>query len=99
MSYVELTVSEQSFLQQNIFEGIAQIRSNNKRPDLKSIHSYLVRIEKLKELSVQYLQQLILQLEDEGKLVKKKFKEQIRFLYLKLKLLLIHLKVPIPSFQ
>ena len=52
----ELTVSEQSFLQQNIFQAIAQIRSNNKRPDLKNINSYLVRIEKLKELSVQYLQ-------------------------------------------
>ena len=63
--------SEQSFLQQNIFEAIAQNRSNNKLPHLKSIHSYLVRIEKLKELSVQYLQQLILQLEDEGKLVNK----------------------------
>ena len=63
--------SEQSFLQQNIFEAIAQNRSNNKLLHLKSIHSYLVRIEKLKELSVQYLQQLILQLEDEGKLVNK----------------------------
>ena len=62
------------FLQQNIFEVITQIRSNNKRPDLKNIHSYLVRIEKLKEVSVQYLQQLILQLEDEGKVVNKKFK-------------------------
>ena len=35
------------------------------------MHSYLV---KLKELSVQYLQQIILLLEDEGKLVNKKFK-------------------------
>ena len=76
----ELTISEQSFLQQNIFEAIAQIRSNNKRPDLKSIHSYLVRIEKLKELSVEFLQQLIFQLEDEGKLANKNLKEQIRFL-------------------
>ena len=56
MVSAELTVSEQSFLQQNIFQAIAQIRSNNKRPDLKNINSYLVRIEKLKELSVQYLQ-------------------------------------------
>ena len=62
------------FLQQNVFQASAQIGSNNKRPDLKSIHSYLVKIEKLKELSVQYLQQIILLLEDEGKLVNKKFK-------------------------
>ena len=74
MTCAQLTVSEQSFLQQNIFEAITQIRSNNKRPNLKSIHSYLVRIEKLKELSEQYLQELILQLEDDGKLVNKKFK-------------------------
>ena len=74
MACAELTVSEQSFLQQNIFEAIAQIRSNNKRPDLKSIHSNPVRIEKLKELSVQFLQQPIFQLEDEGKLVQEKFK-------------------------
>ena len=74
MECAELTISEQSFLQQNIFETIAQICSNNKRPDLKSIHSYLVRIEKLKELSVQFLQQLIFQLEVQGKLVNKKFK-------------------------
>ena len=52
----ELTVNEKNFLQQNIFQAIAQIRSNNKRLDLKSIYSYLVKIEKLKELSVQYLQ-------------------------------------------
>ena len=74
MACAQLTVSEQSFLQQNIFEAITQIRSNNKRPDLKSIHSYLVRIKKLKELSEKYLQELILQLEDDGKLVNKKFK-------------------------
>ena len=80
MACVDLSVSEKSFLQQNIFEAIAQIRSNNKRPDLKSIHSYLVRIEKLKELSVQFLQQLIFQLEDEGKLVSKKFKGADSFL-------------------
>ena len=73
MACAQLTVSEQSFLQQNIFEAITQIRSNNKRPDLKSIHSYLVRIEKLKEISEQYLQELILQLEDDGKLVNKTF--------------------------
>ena len=74
MACAELTVSENIFLQQNIFQAIAQIRSNNKRPDLKGIHSYLVKIEKLKELSIQYLQQIVLQLEDEGKLVNKKFK-------------------------
>ena len=62
MECAELTISEQNFLQQNVFETIAQIRSNNKRPDLKSIDSYLVRIEKLKELSAQFLQQLIFQL-------------------------------------
>ena len=67
MECAELTISEQNFLQQNVFETIAQIRSNNKRPDLKSIDSYLVRIEKLKELSVQFLQELIFQLEDERK--------------------------------
>ena len=55
MASAELTVSEPSFLQQNIFEAITQIRYNNKRPDLKSIYSYLVRVEKLKELCVQYL--------------------------------------------
>ena len=55
MARAQLTVSEQSFLQQSIFEAITQIRSNNKRPDLKSIHNYLVRIEKLKEVSEQYL--------------------------------------------
>ena len=75
MTCAELTVSEKIFLQQNIFQAIAQIPSNNTRPDLKDIHSYLVKIEKLKELSIQYLQQIILQLEDEGKLVNKKFKE------------------------
>ena len=52
MACAELTVSEQSFLQQNIFQTIAQIYSNNQCPDLKSIHSYLAKIEKLKELSV-----------------------------------------------
>ena len=74
MACAELAVSEKSVLQQNIFQAIGQIRSNRKRPDLKSINSYLVKIEKLKELSVQNLQQIILQLKDEGKLVNKKFK-------------------------
>ena len=60
------------FFTTKYFEAIAQIPSNNKRLDLKSIHSYLVRIEKLKKLSVQHLRQLILQLEAEGKLVNKK---------------------------
>ena len=54
MVCVDLSISEKSFLQQNMFEAIDQIRSNNKRPDLKSTYSYLVRIEKLKELSVQF---------------------------------------------
>ena len=57
--------------------------AHNKRLDLKSIDSYLVRIEKLKELSLQHLQQLILQLEDEGKLVNKKFKGPDSFLITK----------------
>ena len=55
MACAELAVSEKSVLQQNIFQAIGQIRSNRKRPDLKSINSYLVKIEKLKELSVQNL--------------------------------------------
>ena len=42
MACEDLTISEHSFLQQNIFEAIANIPSNNKRPDLKSIRSYLV---------------------------------------------------------
>ena len=48
MACAELRASEQSFLQRNIFKDIAQIRSNNKRLELKSIHIYVVRIEKLK---------------------------------------------------
>ena len=44
MACAELRASEQSFLQRNIFKAIAQIRSNNRLPDLKSIHIYLVRI-------------------------------------------------------
>ena len=99
MACAQLSVSEQSFLQQNIFEAITQIRSNNKRPDLKSIHSYLVRTEKLKELSEQYLQELILQLESDGKIVNKKFKGADSFFITETKLFLIHLKVPIPPFQ
>ena len=59
--------------------------AHNKRLDLKSIDSYLVRIEKLKELSLQHLQQLILQLEDEGELVNKKFKGPDSFLITKTK--------------
>lgn len=55
-AYAELKGCELSFLQQNIFEATVQIRSNKKHADLSSIYSYLVRIEKLKELSVQYLQ-------------------------------------------
>ena len=59
MACTEFNVSEQSYLQQNIFGAITQIRSNSKCPDLKSIHSCLVITEKLKEFSVPYLQQLI----------------------------------------
>lgn len=69
----ELTVREQRFLQQNLFEAITQIYSNNKRPDLKSIHSFIVRIEKLKEVSVKKFEQLILQQQNEGKLLSKRF--------------------------
>ena len=99
MACAQLSVSEQSFLHQNIFEAITQIRSNNKRPDLKSIDSYLVWIEKLKELSEQYLQELVLQLEDEGKLVNKKFKGADSFFLTETKAITVHLKVPIPLFQ
>ena len=92
MAYADLTVSEKIFLQQNIFQAIAQICSNSKRLDLKGIHSYLVKIEKLKELSIQYLQQIIFNF------LNKKFKGADST-HPKLNLLLIHLKVPIPSFQ
>ena len=37
------------FFTKNLFQVIAQIRSYNKRPD---IYSHVVKIEKLKELSV-----------------------------------------------
>ena len=98
MACAELTVSEQSFLQQNIFEAIAQIRSDNKRPDLKSIRSNPVRIEKLKELSVQFLQQPIFQLEDEGKLVQEKFKGADSFFITKTKAIADPPQSPDPFF-
>ena len=43
-----LTLSEQSFLEQNTFEAITRIRSNNTRPDINSIINYLIWVEKLK---------------------------------------------------
>ena len=85
-------------MQQNIFEAITQIRSNNKHPDLKSIHNYLVRIEKLKELSEQYLQELILQLEDDGKLVNKKFTGADLFFITETKAITDPPQSPNPSF-
>ena len=67
------------FLKQNISRAIAQIRSNNKGPDLEIIHRYLVMIKKLKELTVQHFQQLILQLNVKLNLLIKYLKEQIHF--------------------
>ena len=43
-----LTLSEQSFLEQHTFKAITRIRSNNTRPDINSIISYLIWVEKLK---------------------------------------------------
>ena len=98
MGCAQLTVSQQSFSQQNIFEAITQIRSNNRRPDLRSIQSYLVRIEKLKELSEQYLQELISQLEVDGKLFNKKFKGADLFFITETKAITDPSQSPDPSF-
>ena len=43
-----LTLSERSFLEQHTFKAITRIRSNNTRPDINSIISYLIWVEKLK---------------------------------------------------
>ena len=93
-----MACAQLSFAQKNIFEAITQIRSSNKRPDLKSIHSYLVRIEKVKELSKQYLQELILQLEDEGRFVNKKFKGADSFFITETKAITDPPQSPDPSF-
>ena len=98
MACAELAVSEKSFLQPNIFQAIAQIRSSNKCSDLKSIYSYQVKIEKLKEISIQYLQQITLQLEDEGKLVNKKFKGADLFFTTETKSIANPLESPDPFF-
>ena len=42
-----LTLSERSFLE-HTFKAITRIRSNNTRPDINSIISYLIWVEKLK---------------------------------------------------
>ena len=55
-------------------------------------------IEKLKELSEQYLQELILQLEDEGKLVNKKFKDADSFFITETKAITDPPQSPNPSF-
>ena len=39
MVRVNLTVSEENFLQQNIFEAISQIYSDIERPNIKSIRN------------------------------------------------------------
>ena len=71
-----LTVSEKYFLHQRIYEVATGIRSINKRPDLKNIHSHLAKRENLHERSVEYLEQQTSELEKLGKLVNKKFKGQ-----------------------
>ena len=44
MACATLTVSEKDFLHQNIYEVVTEIRSINKRTDLKNIHSHLAKI-------------------------------------------------------
>ena len=74
MACATLTVSEKDFLHQNIYEVVTEIRSINKRPDLKNIHSHLAKRDNLQELSIEYLEQQISELEKLSKLVSKKFK-------------------------
>ena len=76
MACATLTVGEREFLHQNIYEIVTEIRSINRRPDLKNIHSHLGKTDNLQELSIEYLKQQISELEKLGKLVNKKFKGQ-----------------------
>ena len=55
MMCATLTVNEKYFLHQNIYEVVTEIRSFNKRPDLKNTHSYLTKRDNLHELSLEYL--------------------------------------------
>ena len=55
MACATLTVSEKDFSHQNIYEIVTEIRSINKRPDLKNILSYLAKRDNLQELSIEYL--------------------------------------------
>ena len=43
MACATLTVSEKDSLHQSIYEVVTEIRSINKRPDLKNIHSHLAK--------------------------------------------------------
>ena len=76
MACATLTVSEKDFLHQNIYEVVTEIRSINKRPDLKNIHSHLAKRDNLQGLSTEYLEQQISELEKLGKLVGQKFEGQ-----------------------
>ena len=71
-----LTVSEKDFLHQSIYEVVTEIRSSNKRPDLKNIHSHLAKRDNLQDLSIEYLEQQVSELEKLGKLGNKMFKGQ-----------------------
>ena len=73
MACATLTVSEKDFLHQNIYEVVTEIRSINKRTDLKNIHSHVAKRDNLQELSTEYLEQQISELEKLGKLVSQKF--------------------------
>ena len=55
MACATLAVNEKDFLHQNIYEVVTEIRSINKRPDLKNIHSHLAKRDNQQELSVKYL--------------------------------------------
>ena len=76
MACATLTVSEKDFLHQSIYEVVTEIRSTNKRPDVKNIHIHLAERDNLQELSIEYLKQPISEFEKLGKLVNKKFKGQ-----------------------
>ena len=76
MACATLTVSEKDSLHQSIYEVVTEIRSINKWPDLKNIHSHLTKRDNLQELSIEYLEQQISELEKLIKLVNKKFKRQ-----------------------